>query len=188
MTRIWVDLYCQPSWGWILTGATTKGLCACHVVTLDSRQSEEKSYPPEVWKAADRFVHTLFPDGKLVWEPNDFSLAARKGLAEYFQGSGKHPDIPLSWTFGTSFQQSVWKELCQIPYGTTVSYGDIARRVGRLRGARAVGQACGKNPTSIVVPCHRVVGRNGSLGGFTGGLHIKRALLTLEGCLPHKSG
>jgi methylated-DNA-[protein]-cysteine S-methyltransferase len=81
---------------------------------------------------------------------------------------------------GTEFQKEVWAELSRIPYGETISYGELARRVGRPRGPRAVGQANGKNPIAIIVPCHRVVASNG-IGGYGGGLPLKRALLTLEG-------
>ena len=81
---------------------------------------------------------------------------------------------------GTEFQREVWAELSRIPYGETISYGELARRVGRPRGPRAVGQANGKNPIAIIVPCHRVVAGNG-IGGYGGGLPLKRALLTLEG-------
>ena len=81
---------------------------------------------------------------------------------------------------GTEFQRAVWRELSKIPYGETISYGELARRVGRPKGPRAVGQANGKNPIAIIVPCHRVVASNG-LGGYGGGLAMKRALLALEG-------
>jgi methylated-DNA-[protein]-cysteine S-methyltransferase len=81
---------------------------------------------------------------------------------------------------GTEFQREVWAELSRIPYGETISYGELARRVGRPRGPRAVGQANGKNPIAIIVPCHRVVAGNG-IGGYGGGLPMKRALLMLEG-------
>ncbi len=84
---------------------------------------------------------------------------------------------------GTPFQQQVWRELRKVPYGQTVSYGELARRVGRPGAVRAVGQAVGANPIPIIVPCHRVVGADGSLVGYGGGLEIKSALLRLEGAL-----
>lgn len=105
-------------------------------------------------------------------------------LEAYF--SGKRPEIsfPIN-LFGTDFQQLVWNELGNIPYGQTISYGDIARKLcvqnGRKVSARAVGGAVGRNPLSIVVPCHRVIGADGSLTGFGGGLHRKEFLLKLEG-------
>lgn len=104
----------------------------------------------------------------------------RAQLAEYFGGARRSFDIPLA-AAGTGFQQTVWQALTQIPYGTTWSYGDLARHIDRPRAVRAVGLANGRNPISIIVPCHRVIGANGSLTGYGGGLDRKRFLLTLEG-------
>ncbi len=101
-------------------------------------------------------------------------------LKEYFRGERKTFDVPIQ-TKGTPFQENVWKALREIPYGETCSYGDIAKKIGCPKGARAVGAACGRNPVLIVTPCHRVVGGNGALTGFTGGLHVKEKLLELEG-------
>jgi methylated-DNA-[protein]-cysteine S-methyltransferase len=101
-------------------------------------------------------------------------------LAEYFAGKRRVFSLPLA-PRGTPFQRSVWQALRQIPYGETVSYGELARRLGSTSGARAVGLANGANPLPIIVPCHRVIGADGSLTGFGGGLTIKRALLALEG-------
>ena len=100
-------------------------------------------------------------------------------LEEYFAGDRTDFDLPLEM-HGTEFQRQVWAELRQIPYGETISYGELARRVGRPKGPRAVGQANGKNPIPIVVPCHRVVA-SGGLGGYAGGLPMKQALLAVEG-------
>ena len=104
-------------------------------------------------------------------------------LAEFFNGRRTAFDLPLN-PAGTIFQQRVWLELRRIPYGTTRSYADIARAIGNERAVRAVGAANGRNPLPIVVPCHRVIGRDGSLTGFAGGLACKRQLLVLEGLLP----
>lgn len=104
---------------------------------------------------------------------------ARKQLDEYFHGKRTEFDLPLAPT-GTPFQRRAWDELAKIPYGTTISYGEQARRVGRPKGARAVGMANGRNPLSIVVPCHRVIGADGSLVGYGGGLAIKKWLLEFE--------
>lgn len=106
--------------------------------------------------------------------------AAKRQLGEYFAGRRRDFDIPLS-PKGTAFQLSVWKALRAIPYGKTRSYGDIARKIGRPKAVRAVGAANGANPISIVVPCHRVIGSDGSLTGYGGGLSRKRRLLALEG-------
>jgi methylated-DNA-[protein]-cysteine S-methyltransferase len=104
---------------------------------------------------------------------------AAKQLMEYFSGRRTSFDLPLA-PEGTSFQKSVWRQLCDIPYGETISYGELARRVGNPKASRAVGAANGQNPLPIVVPCHRVIGANGKLTGFGGGIPVKEALLALE--------
>ena len=100
-------------------------------------------------------------------------------LDEYFAGSRTDFDVPLRAS-GNAFQLAVWRLLAEIPYGETRSYGDIARRLGDRTLAQAVGTACGRNPLPLVVPCHRVVGSDGALVGFGGGLECKRFLLDLE--------
>jgi methylated-DNA-[protein]-cysteine S-methyltransferase len=100
-------------------------------------------------------------------------------LEEYFAGERTEFDVPMELD-GTPFQKDVWTELSRIPYGTTISYGELARRVGRPKGPRAVGQANGRNPIPVIVPCHRVLAGNG-IGGYGGGLPMKRALLAVEG-------
>jgi len=100
-------------------------------------------------------------------------------LQQYFDGSRKRFQIKLNLQ-GTSFQRQVWQALQRIPYGRTVSYGEIAMQVGFPKASRAVGAANGQNPVSIIVPCHRVIGKNGQLVGYGGGLPIKEALLDLE--------
>ena len=108
---------------------------------------------------------------------------AKRELDAYFNRGLRQFSVPLDWQ-GTPFQESVWNALTQIPYGETVSYRDIALAIDRPRAARPVGGAVGKNPLPIIVPCHRVIGSDRSLTGFTGGLWIKRELLTLEGGIP----
>ena len=103
----------------------------------------------------------------------------KRQLAEYFDGTRRDFDLPLS-ADGTAFQRRVWNELCRIPYGETISYGELARRVGKPTASRAVGAANGRNPLAIVVPCHRVIGADGTLTGYGGGLPVKKALLALE--------
>ena len=105
---------------------------------------------------------------------------AAEQLEAYFAGRLTTFDLPLG-AEGTDFQRSVWHELSRIPYGTIASYGEIARRVGRPTGSRAVGAANGRNPIAIVVPCHRVIGANGTLTGYAGGLWRKEWLLAHEG-------
>jgi methylated-DNA-[protein]-cysteine S-methyltransferase len=104
-------------------------------------------------------------------------------LAAWFGGTRTRFDLPLDLLAGTAFQQDVWSALLAIPRGGTTSYAELARRVGRPAAARAVGAAVGRNPLSVIVPCHRVLGTGGSLTGYAGGLERKTALLRLEGAL-----
>ncbi|HPF88008.1 MAG TPA: methylated-DNA--[protein]-cysteine S-methyltransferase [Candidatus Limiplasma sp.] len=104
---------------------------------------------------------------------------AQAELAEYFSGKRKVFTVPLA-PRGTVFQQSVWQVLRSIPYGETLSYGEVAKRIGNPKASRAVGMANNKNPLPILIPCHRVIGASGKLVGYGGGLGIKEALLTLE--------
>lgn len=127
-----------------------------------------------------------FPKGSMRRDPepewiyNEKPLAeARRQLQEYFAGQRKEFDLPLKLT-GTEFQVSVLEALQQIPYGETVSYGEVAKRIGRPKAMRAVGAANGRNPIPIVVPCHRVIGSSGDMTGFGGGIDTKEALLRLE--------
>jgi O-6-methylguanine DNA methyltransferase len=103
-------------------------------------------------------------------------------LKEYFSGKRQDFDLPLH-LIGTEFQKLVWRQLCQVPFGQTASYKKIAERIGRPKAMRAVGQANHRNPIPIVIPCHRIIGSNGHLVGFGGGLDKKRFLLSLEGVL-----
>ena len=105
--------------------------------------------------------------------------AAATQLDEYFAGTRRAFDLPLDLR-GTLFQNRTWSALAELPYGTTVSYGEQARRLGVPRAARAVGAANGSNPLPIVLPCHRVIGANGALTGYGGGLDVKRWLLAHE--------
>lgn len=127
-----------------------------------------------------------FPEGKMrrdperdwIYKETPFA-EARRQLSEYFAGNRKAFDLPLA-VAGTEFQRRVLDELMRIPYGETVSYADVARRIGRPKAVRAVGAANGYNPLPIVIPCHRVIGSSGDLTGFGGGLETKRTLLRLE--------
>ena len=118
------------------------------------------------------------PEGSV--EDVDSEFPGLVQLNEYFTGRRRTFDLPLSLR-GTPFQRSVWLQLLQIPWGETRSYGDIARAVGKPGAARAVGMANQTNPLPIIVPCHRVIGANGSLTGYAGGLDVKARLLALEG-------
>jgi len=116
-------------------------------------------------------------------EGNPILERAKIELDAYFHGDLRQFTVPLHWR-GTPFQQAVWQALRRIPFGETVSYRDIARLIDRPCAARPVGGAVGRNPLPIIVPCHRVIGSDQSLTGFTGGLWIKERLLKLEGALP----
>ncbi|MFJ8823426.1 methylated-DNA--[protein]-cysteine S-methyltransferase [Streptomyces sp. NPDC102467] len=118
------------------------------------------------------------PDAPLLVE------AARQ-LSEYFAGRRRDFELPLDWSLIAGFNREVLRELAAgVPYGAVVGYGELARRVGQPGAAQAVGAAMGANPLPVVVPCHRVVERDGGIGGFGGGLETKRKLLALEGVLP----
>ena len=108
--------------------------------------------------------------------------AAIDQIDAYFRGERKDFDLPLS-SAGTAFQRRVWMTLRKIPYGRTITYGELAKRVGKPTASRAVGAANGRNPLPIVVPCHRVIGSDGRLTGYYGGTHLKEFLLKLEGAL-----
>jgi methylated-DNA-[protein]-cysteine S-methyltransferase len=128
------------------------------------------------------YVHMGVEEMKDAWGPEEATPvleAAVDQLEAYFAGDLKEFDLPLA-AQGTAFQHRVWAELCRIPYGETVSYLDIAVRLGDRKAVRAVGLANGRNPIAIVVPCHRVIGSNGKLTGYAGGLWRKERLLNLE--------
>jgi methylated-DNA-[protein]-cysteine S-methyltransferase len=126
--------------------------------------------------------HRHGPQIEADWVRDDEALPfveAKRQLTAYFAGERTEFDLQLA-PQGTEFQRRVWKELACIPYGVTISYGELARRIGQPGSARAVGLANGRNPISIIVPCHRVIGANGKLVGYGGGLSRKEALLTHE--------
>ncbi len=112
---------------------------------------------------------------------DDALLASESAVVSAAIDGGGHVAAPPLELNGTPFQQSVWMELLKIPNGATRSYAEIARAIGKPKSTRAVAQACGANPVPVLVPCHRVIRNDGSLGGYTGGIHIKRALLRAEG-------
>jgi len=134
-----------------------------HALRLVSFESSKRSTPPQPEWKEDRSV---------------FREVIRQ-LQSYFRGELKEFDLPLSLE-GTKFQLRVWNALREIPYGETISYAQLARRIGDSKSVRAVGSANGSNPIPIIVPCHRVIGSDGSLTGFGGGLSTKRKLLDLE--------
>lgn len=111
-----------------------------------------------------------------------FLLDARSQLFEYFEGQRKSFDINYS-PHGTDFERSVWNHLAEVPYGKTASYSDIARSMGDPSLTRAIARALSVNPILIIVPCHRIIGKDGSLTGYAGGIDVKRSLLELEGSI-----
>ena len=121
---------------------------------------------------------SINPDPAWHNDPKPLEEATRQ-LRAYFAGELEAFDLPLA-PQGTPFQLQVWKLLCDIPYGETISYGELARRAGNPKASRAVGLANGSNPIPIIIPCHRVIGSNGKLTGYGGGLPIKEKLLALE--------
>jgi len=127
------------------------------------------------------------PLGEMMERPSDAVLKlTERQLMEYFDGKRRSFDIPLDFA-GTSFQKQVWQAFLKIPYGETRTYGEIAREIGKPVAGGAVGAACGRNPISIIAPCHRVIGAGGALGGFGGGLEVKRYLLDFESGEPAQS-
>lgn len=124
-------------------------------------------------------THLIFSERDWTVEETDLIKETKRQLDEYFAGKRKEFDIPTRLE-GTEFQKRVWEELRKIPYGKTVTYKDIAEAVGCQKGFRAVGLANNRNPISIIYPCHRVIGSNGSLTGYGGGLDVKEKLLELE--------
>ncbi|HEX3671266.1 MAG TPA: methylated-DNA--[protein]-cysteine S-methyltransferase [Candidatus Cybelea sp.] len=135
-------------------------------------------------------IEILLPNRRPAYSPTRaFPVAAERGmraakgqLTEYFSGKRRVFDLPLE-PRGSSFEQDVWNKLLSVPYGVTISYGAIAADLGLINGARAVGRANGSNPIPIVIPCHRVIGADGRLTGYGGGLPLKRVLLELEGAI-----
>ena len=166
-----VQTTCPSPLGAITLAATPQGLAG---VWFDGQQH----LPPALLQAP------------ATW-PMDAShpvlRLASQQLAEYFAGQRQHFDLPLDLSGGTDFQQAVWRALLAIEPGQTQSYGQVSQHIGRPTAVRAVGAAIGRNPVSIIVPCHRVLGANGSLTGYAGGLPRKTHLLTLEGALPRSA-
>lgn len=157
-----------PPLGYLCVVQTSKGLCA-----LFWRDNE---------RAVLEEAKSLFPHGKHD-KTAPFVALAFQELKAYCKGQLREFTVPLDLR-GTAFRQRVWQVLQDIPYGKTLAYSDVALAVQNPKGVRAVAQACGANPVGIIVPCHRVIGKNGSLTGYANGLEHKKHLLELEGALP----
>jgi len=152
----------KTPWGWMTVTASDKGLTSIDL-SPSARASESRP-------AGDD------PAGAIVEE-------AKRQLLAYLDGTRQEFSLPVDWSAGTTFQRKVWRAITKIPYGRLRSYQWVAMRVGGKQYARAVGMALGANPVPLVVPCHRIVAHDGSLGGFSCGLPLKRRLLKLEGTL-----
>ena len=157
--------------GWVLAAASSSGLCMVHFCGGKA---------PSPSKAVE-LLRPLGPDAAVHQNPGSPLIEeALRAFQAYLTSGTPLPPLPLDFRIGTPFQRQVWQALCQIPFGETRTYLEIAREVNRPEGARAVGQACGRNPLPMIVPCHRVLRSGGQLGGYTGGLAIKEFLLQLE--------
>lgn len=156
------DFYESP-YGRMLLVANEEGLCGVYF-------SGQKYYPRVESPSRRDAQHATL-------------RRAKRELAEYFGGARKRFELALA-PEGTPFQHSVWKAISSVGFGQTISYAELATRAGRPGSARAAGAATGRNPIGIIVPCHRIVGSNGSLTGYAGGLDRKRALLALESGIP----
>ncbi len=156
---------CDCRLGRLLIASSPKGLCMIAIGKSD-RELEQR-------------LHDQFPATAAT--RNDLAMSdSRRFVEDRIEGRALKQNVALH-LHGTPFQVAVWKEMLRIPAGSTRSYGDLARKIGKPKAFRAVAQACGANPIPIVVPCHRVIAAGGALGGYTGGLDRKLALLASEG-------
>ena len=176
----------KTNWGWVGLAATERGV---HAVVL----------PKPTRRAVERELRTLLNGNSTPTHPSPLEgegegggrshaasrhmKAARAAIVAYLEGKARTFDLPLDLDGQPRFRVKVWKALRSIPYGRVRSYGWVARKVGKPRAPRAIGGACGANPVPLLVPCHRVIAGDGSLGGFSGGLSSKKRLLKLEGAI-----
>lgn len=159
----------ESPYGVLLLGSFGDRLCLCDWQEAKRSDSAERRLK--------RLLNAEFDDG-----PSGVIETAVAQLDEYFAGRRAKFDVPLLFV-GTEFQKTVWNELLNIPFGKTISYGELARRIGMPKAVRAVANAIGANVMSIFVPCHRIIGSNRSLSGYRGGCAAKRELLEREDCL-----
>ncbi len=162
----------QTPFGWAGVAVSEKGISR---IVLPRK--EKKAGLKELQSAKSPLTPALSREGR---EGVKMLKKAVKLLRKYFSGRPVSVDLPLDIRYYTPFQQAVWKAACEVPYGETRSYAWIAKRSGRPRAVRAVGNALGANPAPIIIPCHRVISSSGSLGGFSGGPGLKKKLLELE--------
>jgi methylated-DNA-[protein]-cysteine S-methyltransferase len=157
--------------GWILLAASSKGISLLHFCGLS----------PPSRNDCEAFLKQTFGEATVVsFRASPLLQEAKGAVLMYLHGRRPLASLPLDVQTGTPFQHRVWNALCQIPFGQTMSYFEVAQAIGKPRAARAVGQACGSNSVSLLIPCHRVIAADGKLGGFSGGTHIKESLLEIE--------
>jgi methylated-DNA-[protein]-cysteine S-methyltransferase len=169
----WYDLIETPL-GPLFVGGSHRGVHRIDFLR-DSRNGHAGTFDEAHW------VRTLEAEtGETATRDAASAGAASRQVREFFAGTRSHFDLPLA-PIGTPWQRAVWDALLAIPFGETTTYGELAKRLGRPSASRAVGHAVGRNPISLVVPCHRVVGANGALTGYASGIERKRWLLDLEG-------
>ena len=165
----WVICVCPTPLGRLTLAASTHGLAGAWF-------EDQQHRPPALCGA-----------GNAAWPSTPAHPVLREASSQieaYFSGALKTFELPLDLSAGTDFQQAVWQALLALPRGQTCTYGELSQRIGRPSAVRATGGAIGRNPLSVIVPCHRVVGQGGALTGYAAGLARKRALLQLEGALP----
>ncbi len=162
--------------GWVGVVTTSRGVRAV-VLPKPSRQAAERAL------TATGLITNASSNGADGDAVTRHLKAARKAILTYLGGKGRAFNLPLDLEGQPRFRMKVWEVLQKIPYGRVRSYGWVARKIGKPKAARAVGGACGANPVPLLVPCHRIVAGDGSLGGFSGGLGVKKRLLKLEGTI-----
>jgi O-6-methylguanine DNA methyltransferase len=186
----------KTHWGWVGLAATERGVCAV-VLPMASRQAVEREMRKVLKESPSPLPSPSGGEGKKSIPPpsegegggggGDIAArhlwTARSAIIAYLSGKSRSFSLPIDLDGQTPFQKKVWQMLQAIPYGRVRSYGWVARKIGKPGAARAVGAACGANPVPLLVPCHRVVAGDGSLGGFSGGLSNKKRLLKLEGVM-----
>jgi O-6-methylguanine DNA methyltransferase len=174
----------ETPWGWMGIAASNMGICRI-VLPCASRHAVEMHLLPQA-RSSGHHPSSLTTDS--LPGATTVLLTSHAQLTEFLDGTRRMLDFPLDLSCGSPFQRRVWQMTRRIPYGRVRSYKWVATRVGGRHYARAVGLALGANPVPLIVPCHRVVAHDGSLGGFSGGLRVKRHLLELEGTLPQLGG
>jgi len=179
----------KTKWGWIGLAATDRGVAAL-VLPKSSRQAVERELRALNGNVGAGLIPARLKREGVNPSPTQQAQAsaiylkeARSAITAYLEGKTRDLDLPLDLDGHPSFRKKVWEVLKTIPYGRVRSYGWVARKIGKPGAARAVGAACGANPVPLLIPCHRVVAGDGSLGGFSGGLSNKKRLLKLEGTL-----